>query len=223
VQITGASANYFESHVDVVFRGEVALFWDEPVFIPERNLGTLHGPVLPLPTSVMEFASELFGVDLLGLGLDGLPIRPQSGDIPKKDILRYMIGFDKQLWIRPLNRTSTFLVSMQCFGQWIPDYDERLRQPLELYPELVEFAKVKETEHTITALVSSSYVNGRLLPQLAMAYDVRGTWLVQPSISYIYGPFRLMLQYSSIEGKFTSFGAFRDRDQISLSLGLLLN
>lgn len=223
VQVTGASANYWESHTDVVLRGEMAFYWDEPVFIPERNLGTLYGPVIPLPPAVMEFASGLLGVDLVGLGLEGLPFRPKSGDIPKKEVFRYMIGLDKQVWVRPLNRTSTFLVSLQYFGQWIPDYDARLRQPLELYPKLVEFAKVKETEHTITALVSAPYSNGRLLPQVALAYDARGTWLIQPSVSYIHGPLRYMLQYSAIEGEFTGFGAFRDRDQISLGVSFLLD
>jgi hypothetical protein len=52
---------------------------------------------------------------------------------------------------------------------------------------------------------------------------VRGAWLIQPSVSLIFEPFRFAVQYSAIEGAFTNFGAFRDRDQISFVFSYLLN
>jgi hypothetical protein len=226
VNITGASMNYFESITNTVFRGEVAWFWDEPVLIPEENLPPLFN-VTPVPDWLNDFAEENFGFDiqqmLANSGLSGIPTNPQSGTIPTKSSLKYMIGFDKQLWIRPLNRTNTFLLSSQYFGQWWPDYDERMRQGLLLYPSPVDFAAVRETEHVFTGLLNTMYMNGKLTPQIALAYDVRGTWLVQPSINYIWEPFRFMIQYSSIFGNFTNFGAFRDRDQVTFSFTYLLN
>lgn len=222
VQITGASMNYCEPITATVFRGEVAWFWNEPVFMPEENMATLFGPVFPLPPDVMDLASDLFGVDLKGFGLTGLPLQPQSGRIPEKNILRYMLGFDRSTWIRFLNPIATFFISFQYFGQWVPDYDDRMRQPLELYPDIVKFANVKETEHVFTAVANTQYRTGSLVPQLALAYDVRGTWLIQPQLTLIRGPFRFRVQYSAIEGNFTNFGAFRDRDQISLSVTYIL-
>ena len=231
VQITGASANYWESMTDIVFRGEVAMFWKEPVFIPEINNSTLFGPVLPLPPEVLDFLADpdVLGVDLRDLGLNGIPINPKSGSIPRKDILRYMIGFDKQIWIRPLNKVNIFFLSCQYFGQWVPDYDNRMRQAALIYPEpesnpkYTVYPKVKEMEHIFTFMVNTMYLNGNLQPQVAVAYDVRGAILLQPSVNFVWEPFRFMVSYSTIMGAFTSFGVFRDRDQVSLILTYLLS
>ena len=223
VQITGGSLNFWEPRTNTVVRAEVAFFWDEPVFIPQENISVLYGPTLPLPGWALDLAAELFGIDVRDLGLDGLPVNPRSGTIPEKSILRYMIGLDKQMWIRPLNRTNMFFVSLQYFGQWIPDYDDRLRQALQLYPSPVNFSVLKETESVFTALASTMYRKGTINPQLALAYDVRGAWLIQPSVNLIREPFRFMIQYSAIQGNFTNFGAFRDRDQITFILTYLLS
>jgi len=223
VQVTGGSLSFFESFTNTVFRGEVAWFWDEPVFIPEESLSTFWGPTVSLPPAVLDLAAEILGVDVRDLGLDGLPLNPQNGQIPKKDILRFMIGFDKQLWIRPLNRKSMFMLSMQYFGQWVSDYDDRMAQPAPIYPDLLVFPGLKEYENSITAILNTNYMKGNLNPQLALAYDLRGAWLVQPQVNFIRGPFRFMVQYSAIVGNFTNFGLFRDRDQISFILTYLLS
>jgi hypothetical protein len=134
-----------------------------------------------------------------------------------------MIGLDKNVWIRPLNKTQTFMVSMQYFGQWVPDYDLRMRQAVPMFPKETEFPAVRELEGTITMLTSSTYLSGRVTPQMVAAYDVRGAWLLQPSVNLVREPFRFMLQYSAILGNFTGFGVFRDRDQVSFVLSYLLN
>ena len=223
VSITGASMSYFESHLNAVLRGELAWFWDEPVLIPKDNLSALYGPVVPLPDWALDLAESAFGVDIRDLGLTGLPLNPESGTIPEKEILKYMIGFDRQTWIRPLNKTCTFFFSFQYFGQWVPDYDAMMRQGIELYPDPVDFAAVREVESVFTGMVNTMYINGRLSPQLAAAYDVRGAWLVSPSLNYIWEPFRFNLTYAAILGNMTNFGAFRDRDQITFSVSYLLN
>jgi hypothetical protein len=193
------------------------------VFIPEVNLGSLYGPTLPLPPAVLDIVPDLLGVDIRDLGLNGLPLNPRSGEIPKKNILRYMIGMDKQFWIRALNKTNTFFLSLQYFGQWVPNYDDRMSQLAPLYPNVLVFPRLMETENVFTGILTTSYRNGTLTPQLALAYDVRGAWLVQPQINFIREPFRFLLQYSVIAGNFTNFGFFRDRDQITFTLTYLLN
>ena len=223
VQVTGASMSYFEASTNIVFRGEVAWFWNEPVFIPEESLSTFWGPTIPLPPALLDLAAEILGVDIRKLGLDGLPLNPQSGQIPKRDILRFMIGFDKQLWIRSLNKRSMFFLSMQYFGQWVSNYDDRMAQPAPISPDLLRFPGLKEYENSITAILTTNYMQGNLVPQLALVYDPRGAWLVQPQVNFIRGPFRFMIQYSAIAGNFTNFGLFRDRDQISFVLTYLLS
>ncbi len=223
VRITGASMNYWESKTDAVLRGEVAWFWNEPVFIPEINNSTLFGPQLELPDAILDLLHGLLGLDIRDVGLKGLPLNPQSGTIPRKDILRYMIGVDKQIWVRPLNKLSTFFVSCQYFGQWVRDYDSRMRQAALVYPSLKDYPKVKEFDHVFTAMLNTTYLSGKLQPQIAAAYDPRGAILIAPSVNYIFDPFRFMVQYSAIQGTFTNFGFFRDRDQISFIFTYLLN
>ena len=223
VQVTGASANYWESMIDVVFRGEVAMFWKEPVFIPQINTAPLFGPTLELPPPVLDFLAGVLPVDLRDLGLNGIPINPQSGSVPRKNILRYMLGFDKSIWIRPLNKVNTFFISGQYFGQWVPDYDDRMKIPILVYPSLTKYAPVGEFEHVLTGMINTMYMKGNLQPQLAVAYDLRGAILLQPSVNFVWEPFRFMVQYSAIMGSFANFGFFRDRDQIAIIFTYLLS
>jgi hypothetical protein len=201
IQVTGGAANWWESHLDVVVRAEVAWFWQESVFIPEEN-----APLVPT-----------------GIPIPGLEALPAQGHKTEKDILRWMIGFDKNLWIRKLNKTQTFFLSMQYFGQWIPNYDDRIKQAVPIYPDASNYASVKEVEGTFTFLMNTSYMSGQITPQVVVAYDARGAWMFQPQIGFLREPFRFLVQYSGIYGTFTNFGFFRDRDQISFVVSYLLN
>lgn len=163
-----------------------------------------------------------------------MPLNPQSGEIPKKNILRWVIGFDKQLWIRPLNKKSMFFLTMQYFGNWFPDHDSNQVRPVPepdkfgvsstgtVYPDYRVYPKVKEIESLFTFALRTNYMSGALNPQLAAVYDTRGAWMVQPSIQYIREPFRFALQYSALIGNFVSLGIMRDRDQIAFSIAYLL-
>jgi len=201
VQVTGASLSFWQEHTDVIVRTEVAWFWDEPVFIPDIN-----APLIPLP-----------------IPIPGVPGLPANGSIPKKDVLRWSIGLDKNIWIRPLNHKRTFMVSMQYFGTWFQDYDERMALPAAIYPDPNHYTSVKEVESIFTFLATTDYYGGNIIPQLVVAYDVRGAWMFQPSVNYNFDPFRFMIQYSGIVGNMTGFGVFRDRDQITFILSYLLN
>ncbi len=155
-----------------------------------------------------------------------------------KDSLNWMIGFDKQLWVRALNKKSMFFLSFQYFGKWYPDYDTRQVTPVpvpdqyferpneltgEPIPIYFNYPKVAEVSTIFTGLINTNYMNGALNPQLAIAYDVHGAWLFLPSVMYIKEPFRVSLQYGGIVGNFSSFGLFRDRDQISVNFTYMLN
>jgi len=201
VQVSGLAMNWWDSMTDVVVRSEVAMFWDEAVFIPEICI-----PLVPS-----------------GIPIPGLDQLPAQGHKVEKNILRFMLGLDKNLWIRKLNSLQTFFVSVQYFGQYILDYDDRISVPVPIYPDETHYAGVSEIESVVTMLANTSYMSGRLTPQMVVAYDVRGSWLVMPSVNFIFEPFRFMIQYSAIAGSFTNFGFFRDRDQITFVFSYLLN
>ncbi len=246
-QVTGGSMTFWESMTDIVFRGEIAQFWDEPLFEISQNGRPLLADVIPLGGVALDGLAVFAGEDPRSFGLNGIPISPQSGNIAKRDILRWMIGFDKQIWMRKLNKTSMFFTSFQYFGQWIQDHrndtvlpvadpnrfvpsDGRTDGPYtvneitgEPVPDYTGFPRVKKTEHILTMLVNTTYMKGNLAPQLAAAYDMRGVWLILPSINYIWSPFRFGIQYAGIVGNYTGFGLFRDRDQIAFTFAYLLN
>jgi len=145
----------------------------------------------------------------------------ESGNIPKKNVFRYVLGVDRNFWIRPLNSRQMFSVSAQYFGQWITGYDDRQRQPVPEYPDRTNWADIKEYEQTLTLILSTTYRNGTIVPQMVTAYDPRGVWMVAPGVNFIYEPLRFRIQYSMIAGQFTGLGFFRDRDQLSFMLTLL--
>ena len=201
VQVTGLALNWWESMTDVVLRSEVAMFWDEAVFIPDISI-----PLVPS-----------------GIPIPGLDLLPAQGDKVEKEILRFMLGLDKNLWIRKLNKMQTFMVSLQYFGQYILDYDDRIKVAGPIYPDSSDYVGVREIESVLTMLITTSYVSGRVTPQMVVAYDVRGAWLLQPSVNLLQEPFRFNIQYSAVVGSFTNFGVFRDRDQLTFIFSYLLN
>ena len=204
VDITGGSINYVEHNLDVVIRSEVAMFWDEPVFIPQINT--------PDPT--------------IALAVPGDPTTAypifNEGKVPTKNILRYSLGLDKQQWIRALNEDSTFYISFQYLGQYVCDYDKRMALivPTNAAPPFT-YPDVKKFDHTFTLLAKNSWLHGTLTPQMVLGWYTRGAYLIQPSVEYILDPFRIKLQYSCIAGTLNGFGLFRDRDQASLTIGVL--
>ena len=239
VQVTGGSMTYWESMTNIVFRGEIAQFWDEPTVEISQSLRPLSADFIPLPSAALDALAVFAGEDPRSFGFYGIPLSPKSGSIPKRDILRWMIGFDKQIWVRPLNKESMFFTSFQYFGQWIQNYQSDTIFPTaipdkfvpntvnsltgERVPNLTELTHIKETEHIFTAIINTNYKKGSIAPQMAAAYDLRGVWLLIPSINYIREPFRFGIQYAGIVGNYASFGVFRDRDQIAFTVAYLLN
>lgn len=144
-----------------------------------------------------------------------------SGKIPEKDILRFMVGVDKGVWIRALNHKSMINFSLQYFAEWVPDWDDRMRIPAPKFPT-GDFVHYKDYEQKMTFIVSTTYRQGTVNPQLAVAYDPRNAWMYMPSVNFIFEPWRLSVAYVGVSGHDdVSFGFNHDRDQFSLSLQLL--
>lgn len=87
------------------------------------------------------------------------------------DMLRYVIGLDKNLVIPELGTSSAFLISTQLFGEHILDH-------LSDMPN-------KEDNWIATALFKGWYMNNRLSPQIIVAHDFGGNaTAIAPSISW---------------------------------------
>ncbi|MFW1678107.1 DUF1302 family protein [Pontibacter sp. JAM-7] len=97
---------------------------------------------------------------------------PRDTDGHKEsDMLRYVIGFDKNLVIPALGTSSAFLISAQLFGEHILDH--------------VEDMPNEEDNWISTLLFKGWYMNNRLSPQVIIAHDFGGkATVIAPSVSW---------------------------------------
>jgi len=96
------------------------------------------------------------------------------------DVMRWVVGWDRPTFFRPLNRTRAFLLSAQLFGQHILDH-QRDSRPLGK-------AGIPDRQHNFTAtfLVQGGYFNDRVIPELILAHDFRAEATVWgPSVDWL--------------------------------------
>mgnify|MGYP005993738285 CR=1 FL=1 len=97
---------------------------------------------------------------------------PRDTDGHKEtDMLRYVIGFDKNIIIPELGTRSAFLLSTQLFGEHILDHERDMPN--------------KADNWIATLLFKGWYMNNRLSPQIIIAHDMAANATVYaPSISW---------------------------------------
>ena len=105
-------------------------------------------------------------------------IRPEL--YSESDVFRFVVGADKNVFIRPLNQNRAFLLSAQIFGQHLMDWE---RQPATLgqigMPDY-------ETNYIGTFLIKGWWLSDRLSPQIITAYDFRaGAFVIEPSVDWL--------------------------------------
>jgi hypothetical protein len=87
------------------------------------------------------------------------------------DMVRYVIGFDKNMVIPQLGTQSAFLLSTQLFGEHILDHESDMPN--------------EQDNWIATALFKGWYMNNRLSPQIIVAHDFAAeATAVAPSISW---------------------------------------
>lgn len=182
-----------------VFRSEIAGFFGEPVFIEKENF-SLHDPELRQ-----------------GNG---------GGPLPKRDMIRGVIGLDHSQWIRALNPTQTFAISGQFFYTNILGSMQGLKIPRA---DLAGRFTDQDRESFLNTLsVSTNYSPNyffnlaQLQPSLALQYDWEGATLIQPALLFLRDPWRFRIEYSWIGGQFTSIGFNKDKDNLAFRIDYLL-
>lgn len=144
-------------------------------------------------------------------------MRPFDDSVMKKNTLRYMLGTDGNYFIKWLNETRTFMVSTQIFQTIILNYDNDDEVlSVGAYP-----AKQRRVETILTLLVSGNYRLDTINPQALIAYDVSGSWWLNPKINFVIGDhWRATLGMNVFYGnnKYKSLGLFRENDEIFLTV-----
>ncbi len=98
----------------------------------------------------------------------------------ESDVFRFVVGADKNVFIRPLNETRAFLLSAQIFGQHLMDWEREDATLGEIgMPDW-------ETNFIGTFLIKGWWMSDRLSPQIITAYDFRaGAFVIEPSVDWL--------------------------------------
>jgi len=94
--VVGLAATWYNQYLNGIIRTEAEYFIDELAFIPEKNLNARA----QLPDAVVKV-------------IGGTPVRTS---IPKADYLRFILGYDRFFFFRPLNPSNSFVLSMAFNG-----------------------------------------------------------------------------------------------------------
>ncbi|MBR9885477.1 MAG: DUF1302 domain-containing protein [Oceanospirillales bacterium] len=156
-----------------------------------QQLPSLHwrGPDVATPALDGVFDIKFPRVNLLGGAIDYYSMDmdavwrmelayTQGEELPRDawghqeaDMLRYVIGLDKNLVIPQLGTSSAFLISAQLFGEHILDHEADMPND--------------EDNWIATGLFKGWYMNNRLSPQIILAHDFAGkATAVAPSVSW---------------------------------------
>ena len=210
--VLGLADTFFFEPADGIVRAEAEYFIGEPSFTPEDNLQiTKNGGLLD-------------------------PIR-KLGRVPRADYLRWELGFDRFFFARPINPTNSFVWVTAVVGSWNLSETSRkdfrfdglfkqefFEKPPGTSPKPNDFVQQKKVEVFGQTHVQTDYMHGRLQPAVTIIGSARGTWAVNPSVTYRWTDSLLFTaSYITINGEFQSLGFFRDRDQVSLRATYQLN
>ncbi|MBR9887187.1 MAG: DUF1302 domain-containing protein [Oceanospirillales bacterium] len=103
---------------------------------------------------------------------EGEELARDTDGYKKTDMLRYVIGFDKNIIIPELGTSSAFLLSTQLFGEHILDHERDMPN--------------KKDNWIATLLFKGFYMNNRLSPQIIIAHDFAAeATAIAPSIDYL--------------------------------------
>jgi uncharacterized protein DUF1302 len=99
----------------------------------------------------------------------------------ESNVLRWVVGWDRQTYIRALNPNRTFLLSAQIFGQHILDHKDITT------PFGTQIGYQDHKDNFIgTFLFQGFYMNDRLLPRVITAYDIGAqAGVIAPAIDWL--------------------------------------
>lgn len=166
-----------------------------------------------------------------------------TGGTRRGDSLNMAFGMDVNQFIRVLNPSQTFFISTQFFYKHLFGAVDRVAIPGRIPQEgevlpvteadfivnqgglsafgAVEPSLIKQPTDTFlhTLFISTAYRSGTINPAFIFFYDWGGALVYQPSVTFIYDPFRFSIDYSILQAGTLKAGSgvslLRDRDNIA--------
>jgi hypothetical protein len=168
------------------------------------------------------------------------------------DSWNFVLGFDLNQFIRPLNPNQSFFITTQFFYKHLNGAAPRTRQGIELQNKRVFKGEVLPVpsfnvaapflpsagasqsvlihnpvdQYLNTLLITTSYFSSQINPALTLFYDWSGSFVAQPQIVLSRDPFRFTFAYSFLTAG-TLKGAsgvslLRDRDNVLFQLDYVI-
>lgn len=159
------------------FTGEVAVW-------PTLIAFDIEFPRVTLVGGSMDYYSQsidtVFRIEAAHTSGEEFANTLRSDLFSESDVLRYVVGADKNIFIPFLNDKRAFLFSGQIFGQHVLDHEQEQR--------LLGPAGIPDWDEnwTATLLIKGWWMNDRLSPQIISAHDFRaGSTAVAMSVEWI--------------------------------------
>ena len=230
VWINGASMTTAVPDLKSVLRSEIAWFRDEPFFrgpTPDAFPGTASTTD---PQYLTQFLLPVLNMNRNG-GVND-PNAPSFDTLYRTDTLNFSVGWDMNQYIRFLNPTQTFFFSAQVFYRHIFGFDPWTAYPVPVPNNPTRVVERVQDEILQTLLVNTTYntivpgtsFNIQTTPGLALYYDWQGMLLFQPSLRFGRDPWRLVIDYSTINsGVFRGLiGFVRDRSNVRVQVEFVI-
>lgn len=182
------------------------------------------------------------GEDIQARPVQGNDICKTTGGQRRGDSLNMAFGIDVNQFIRFLNPNQTFFISTQFFYRHLFGAIDRKPIPGRIPMEgevlpvteadfivaqgglssfgAVEPSLIKQPTDTFlhTLFITTAYRSGTINPAMVFFYDWGGALVYQPSVTFIYDPFRFSVDYSILQAGTLKAGSgvslLRDRDSI---------
>jgi Protein of unknown function (DUF1302) len=229
--VFGVSATWYSQMVNGIIRTEAEYFKDEEAVIPNQNLN----PLAQVPRSILKNGALI------------------TNTIPRTDYLRWLVGYDRFFFFRPLNPSNSFIFVAAIHGETnIFERRERDFRTAQVKPgkQPTEFAqqpicspvaiaskqcrtapaknfedlKAFDNDYLSIALLTD-YMHGRLEPRIVALAWASGIFGFQPMLTYrVNDNLLLSATYIAIESSRRAIlGTFRAHDMAQLRMTFQLN
>ncbi|HWP64683.1 MAG TPA: DUF1302 family protein [Candidatus Limnocylindria bacterium] len=239
----GVAASWFAEPLNAVIRTQLSFFWDELSFLPKKQLN----PRSQLPVCSDKLTAAGFPIVP---GLTCVDSKPHS-EAATANYMRFVLGYDRFFFFRPLNPTNSFTLIAAFQGQVNmsaingPDYRNPQTKPghpqtrndrdtdgdgdidqLDVYVNPKDFEDQYLFEGFAQVALQTDYLHGRLTPRFVVITDVSGMFGFAPSMTYrftdnLLGQVAYMNIYSP--HRKTGIGTFRAHDMVQFRLTAQLN